>query len=211
MPDKLDPKVVQYLESQLGTGSVKEGVLGKQRNLKELKRTSSSAGFVVHIPLTGSMKRSRSICPDTATSRDIARQLDEIAAMEIGEDYVVNSNKVSKLFSLGESDDLSTSSSIACLSRQSSVVEDVMILHTPSTRRTRFESEMQYEETELDDLVDMLRVTNDMEVHGDILHYMVVTYGMQFETSIGVVKDLLRELYESACVAKHWGIVRHIH
>jgi len=48
-----------------------------------------------------------------------------------------------------------------------------------------------------------------MEIHGDILHYMVVTYGMQFKTGVGIVRDLLRELYESACVAKHWSIVRH--
>ena len=59
-------------------------------------------------------------------------------------------------------------------------------------RRTRFESEAQYIDTEMGDLVDMLRSTNDMETHGDILHYMVTTYGMSYKTSIGVIKDLLR-------------------
>ena len=43
MPDKLDPDVVKYLESQLGTGSVREGVLGKR--LMERKRDST--GFNV--------------------------------------------------------------------------------------------------------------------------------------------------------------------
>ena len=59
-------------------------------------------------------------------------------------------------------------------------------------RRTRFESEAVYTDTEMGDLVDMLRSTNDMEVHGDILHYMVTTYGLSYKTSIGVIKDLLR-------------------
>ena len=59
-------------------------------------------------------------------------------------------------------------------------------------RRTRFESEAVYLDTEVEDLVDMLKSTNDMETHGDILHYMVTTYGMSFKTSIGVIKDLLR-------------------
>ena len=74
--------------------------------------------------------------------------------------------------------------------------EKVFIAPTPSqtvsSRRTRFESEVQYFDTEIDDLVDMLRSTNDMEIHGDILHYMVCTYGMMYRTNIGVVKDLIK-------------------
>eukprot|EP00092_Neocalanus_flemingeri_P040364 GFUD01043962.1.p1 GENE.GFUD01043962.1~~GFUD01043962.1.p1 ORF type:complete len:1237 (+),score=200.38 GFUD01043962.1:169-3879(+) len=205
MPDKLDPQVVKYLESQLGTGSVKEGILGKL--YKEQKRHSSS-GSNVTISLTGSMKRSRSICPDLATSREIAKQLSEIAAMEEEDDQDGNSANFSSFF-IGESDSVKTriSTASAHISKESSIDEDHMIL--PSTRRTRFETESQFEDTEVQDLVDMLSSTNDMEIHGDILHYMVATYGMQFQTGEGNVKDLLRELYESACIAKHWGIVRH--
>ena len=60
------------------------------------------------------------------------------------------------------------------------------------TRRTRLESEASYVASGVEELVDMLRSTNDMEVHGDILHYMVVTFGLSLKTSVGVVKDLLR-------------------
>ena len=62
----------------------------------------------------------------------------------------------------------------------------------PVTRRTRLESEASYMDSGVEELVEMLRSTNDMEVHGDILHYMVITYGISLKTSVGVVKDLLR-------------------
>ena len=62
----------------------------------------------------------------------------------------------------------------------------------PVTRRTRLESEASYMDSGVEELVEMLRSTNDMEVHGDILHYMVITYGTGLKTSVGVVKDLLR-------------------
>ena len=57
---------------------------------------------------------------------------------------------------------------------------------------TRFESEASYLYTEVEDLADMLRSTGDMEIHGDILHYMAATYGMTYNTNIGVVKDLIK-------------------
>ena len=44
----------------------------------------------------------------------------------------------------------------------------------------------------MEDLADMLRSTGDMEIHGDILHYMAATYGMTYNTNIGVVKDLIK-------------------
>merc|ERR1719483_172434 len=153
------------------------------------------------------MKRSRSICPDAATSREIARHLDEFAAMELEEDQDCRSMKGAR-FSIAGSE-FSDSMSSSSFSRQSSVMDDHVLSPTQATRRTRFESEVPFEDTEIEDLVDMLSSTNDMEIHGDILHYMVVTYGMQFKTGVGIVRDLLRELYESACVAKHWSIVRH--
>ena len=95
-PDKLRPDVVRYLETQLGSGSVRGGVLGKVslsitfhlilRKARSLHRSclrtvmnktgqggdkrrhSSGSGPGVSISLTGSMKRSRSICPDQVPS-----------------------------------------------------------------------------------------------------------------------------------------------
>ena len=59
------------------------------------------------------------------------------------------------------------------------------------------------------ELLDILRGSRDLEMQGDILHYMASTHGMNFQTGIGTVYDLLREFYDSACSAKQWGIVRH--
>ena len=171
-PDKLRPEVVKYLESQLGSGSVPGGVLGKGG---ERRRNSGATG--VSIQMTGSMKRSRSICPDQTLAREIQKKISDEATYTTFMD--------------------SDSDSMKSISRQSSVAEEkVFIAPTPSqtvsSRRTRFESEVQYFDTEIDDLVDMLRSTNDMEIHGDILHYMVCTYGMMYRTNIGVVKDLIK-------------------
>ena len=197
MPNKLDPEVVQYFETQLGTGSVREGVLGN----RIAKQSRDSTGFNVSISLTGSMKRSRSICPDPATCREVSRELERISSMELEEDHEGRERKVAR-FSVGDFDDGASKSS-------STLSVDNMPTQRTVTRRTRFESECHFEDTEIKDLVDMLRGTNDMELHGDILHYMFVTYGMQYQTGVGIVKDLLRELFESACVAKQWSIVRH--
>jgi len=82
--------------------------------------------------------------------------------------------------------------------------------------RQRFESESCYQDQEVSDLVAMLTVTSDLEEQGDILHYMVLTYGMEFKTDMTgptgqkvTVGDLVQDLYQSACKAKHWSIVRH--
>ena len=70
---------------------------------------------------------------------------------------------------------------------------NLKILKSPvADSEQRLDSEAQYMDTELEDLVDMLRSTNDMEIHGDILHYMVNTYGLTFKTSIGVIKELVK-------------------
>ena len=52
------------------------------------------------------------------------------------------------------------------------------------TFRQRFESESCYQDQEVSDLVAMLTVTSDLEEQGDILHYMVLTYGMEYKTDM---------------------------
>ena len=58
----------------------------------------------------------------------------------------------------------------------------------------------------------MLTVTSDLEEQGDILQYMVLTHGMEHKTDMTgptgqkvTVADLVQDLYQSACKAKHWG------
>jgi phosphorylase kinase alpha/beta subunit len=46
----------------------------------------------------------------------------------------------------------------------------------------RTESESAFEHTELDELLSMLRETDILEEQGDILHYLVLTHGLEYST-----------------------------
>ncbi|KMQ92426.1 putative phosphorylase b kinase regulatory subunit alpha-like isoform 3 protein [Lasius niger] len=73
----------------------------------------------------------------------------------------------------------------------------------------------QYAETEVEELLSMLRETESLEEQGDILQYLVDSKGLYFDTGVKeeghpvLVKDLLKSLYEKVCQQKMWGIVRH--
>ena len=150
-PERLLPEVERYLESQLGSGMVRDGVLG--RGLDQRRNSSGAQQFSKS--LSGTMKRSRSICPDQTTVWEVQEQLGRTGRKT-----------------------------------------------ATTSRRTWLESEASFVESGVEELVDMLRSTNDMEVHGDILHYMVVTYGTSLKTSVGVVKDLLRFVSISGCLTR---------
>ncbi|XP_024889884.1 probable phosphorylase b kinase regulatory subunit alpha isoform X3 [Temnothorax curvispinosus] len=86
--------------------------------------------------------------------------------------------------------------------------------NSPKTKH-RAISEGQYAETEVEELLSMLRETESLEEQGDILQYIVDSKGLLFDTGVleeghpVLVKDLLKSLYEKACQQKMWGIVRH--
>lgn len=46
----------------------------------------------------------------------------------------------------------------------------------------RTQSEAQFENTEVDELLAMLRDTENLEEQGDIIHYLVVSHGLDFVT-----------------------------
>ena len=180
-PDRLRPDVVQYLEAELGSGAVRGGVLGKGGDKRRDSSGSGDSGDrAVGSSFSGSMKRSRSICPDQAVVKELQNQLMKDVEM-VSDKCLAKSVTFGRQASLN--DDPTTSATFM----------EAASASTP--RRTRFESEAQYIDTEMGDLVDMLRSTNDMETHGDILHYMVTTYGLSYKTSIGVIKDLLRSIH----------------
>ncbi len=76
-------------------------------------------------------------------------------------------------------------------------------------------SESQYGHHDVDELVQMLAEAQSLDEQGDILHYLVVCYGLGHTISLAQsgetvsVRELLRTLYEAACSKKNWGIVRH--
>ncbi|XP_033335576.1 putative phosphorylase b kinase regulatory subunit alpha isoform X5 [Megalopta genalis] len=94
---------------------------------------------------------------------------------------------------------------------------DEILSWTNSTRlhRHRGLCETQYADTEVEELLSMLRETESLEEQGDILQYLVDSQGLYFNTGMleeghpVLIKDLLKDLYEKACQQKMWGIVRH--
>ncbi|XP_022160580.1 probable phosphorylase b kinase regulatory subunit alpha isoform X1 [Myzus persicae] len=80
--------------------------------------------------------------------------------------------------------------------------------------RFKASTELLYAEAEMDGILSMLS-ESDLEEKGDILQYLVDTYGLEYDTGMKedykpvLVKDLLKLLYEKACQQNHWGLVRH--
>ncbi|XP_017764940.1 PREDICTED: probable phosphorylase b kinase regulatory subunit alpha isoform X2 [Eufriesea mexicana] len=87
--------------------------------------------------------------------------------------------------------------------------------NSPKLHRHRGIGETQYADTEVEELLSMLRETESLEEQGDILQYLVDSQGLYFNTGMVedghpvLIKDLLKDLYEKACQQKMWGIVRH--
>ncbi|XP_076288956.1 putative phosphorylase b kinase regulatory subunit alpha isoform X4 [Lasioglossum baleicum] len=94
---------------------------------------------------------------------------------------------------------------------------DEILSWANSTRlhRHRPLGETQYADTEVEELLSMLRETESLEEQGDILQFLVDSQGLYFNTGMleeghpVLIKDLLKDLYEKACQQKMWGIVRH--
>ena len=101
------------------------------------------------------------------------------------------------------------------LHRQESVDEETLNFQVSYEARQRMISESQYGHHEVDELVQMLAEAESLDEQGDILHYLVVCYGLDHNISLAqsgetvTVRELLRTLYEAACAKKNWGIVRH--
>ncbi|XP_030378804.1 probable phosphorylase b kinase regulatory subunit alpha isoform X6 [Scaptodrosophila lebanonensis] len=90
-------------------------------------------------------------------------------------------------------------------------------------------SEFVRQQEKVEELIAMLRETENLEEQGDILQYLVDTQGLDFNTAglgfrhkhdddnvgmleegrVVTVRDLLKGLYEKACQQKLWGLVRH--
>ncbi|XP_017852507.1 probable phosphorylase b kinase regulatory subunit alpha isoform X9 [Drosophila busckii] len=94
----------------------------------------------------------------------------------------------------------------------------------------RHRAETNFADTEVEELIAMLRETENLDDQGDILQYLVDTQGLDFNTAglglkhkkdddnasgmleegrVVTVRDLLKGLYEKACQQKLWGLVRH--
>ncbi|XP_053678871.1 probable phosphorylase b kinase regulatory subunit alpha isoform X1 [Anopheles nili] len=111
---------------------------------------------------------------------------------------------------------------------QTSATAAMPKIHIQPLPRHRPTTETNFENTEVEELIAMLRETESLEEQGDILQHLVDTQGLDFNTELtgGVnedspsqgmleegrvvtVRGLLKGLYEKACQQKMWGLVRH--
>ena len=85
---------------------------------------------------------------------------------------------------------------------------------TPSDVRERLLGKSPYLHFNLEQLVERLVEAETLEEQTDILHYLVLCYGLKQkillpdERSVEI-RDLLKTLYDTACMKKQWSIVRH--
>ncbi|KAK8781960.1 hypothetical protein V5799_016699 [Amblyomma americanum] len=76
-------------------------------------------------------------------------------------------------------------------------------------------SEFQLDQVTDFELLTTLRDTESMEEQGDILHYLSIHKGFNWDTGLGhpqtviTVWNLFQDFYERACHEHKWGLVRH--
>ncbi|XP_008550075.1 probable phosphorylase b kinase regulatory subunit alpha isoform X2 [Microplitis demolitor] len=213
-PDKLNPQVQKYLDEHLMRAfPLRSGLLNRPavRSGRNLRRKLS---------FKGAIKKTRSIAVEPSFS--IFYLQPEICGMA-GEDR--RPSTISSVNPFVDVTDTPTSTQSTLDIDQPPKDEDK---RTPSpeveitsdtiprkAHKVRTLTETQYADTEVEELMAMLRETESLEEQGDILQYLVDSQGLQFNTGMiengqpVLVKDLLKGVYEKACQQKMWGIVRH--
>lgn len=212
MPDHLNHKVRQYLEDHLHkclttrTGGLIQHSIQRSRKKNVVQSTNNPKRKLSHV---GSIRRTRSIHTENL----------EIPNARAGELMLNQSSRtVSPILSLSPDVELpvpaASGSAVAADQRSPSPTgkeEEPWIMFT----RHRTHSDAQYEHTEVDELLHMLRDSESLEEQGDILHFLMIEKGLEYMTgkmedgTVVRVKDLLKDLYEKACRQKNWGLVRH--
>ncbi|XP_029658957.1 probable phosphorylase b kinase regulatory subunit alpha isoform X4 [Formica exsecta] len=198
-PDKLNPQIQQYLEEHLMRPFPhRTGLLNKPgpiRTGKSLRRKMS---------VKGAIKKTRSIAVEP-----------EILGMA-GEDRRPSTILTANPFIEVTDTTLSLNSTQPMtVERTPSPTDELLAWRNSSKTKYKTTSETQYAETEVEELLSMLRETESLEEQGDILQYLVDSKGLYFDTGVKeeghpvLVKDLLKSLYEKVCQQKMWGIVRH--
>ena len=177
--DKLQPQVHEFLDS--AESELEEaGVLGSIGRQPEVKRKLSSTC----IKLMGSIRKSHSIRYSLEESKDILQGL-------MNERY---------------------DKERAVKGSNSPMVPFITKIGPPprlcSPRRSRDEQNIS-SYPDIEELVEILMESEDLQEQGDVLHYLVVNYGMEYDTGRGTVVELVSELYARSVKMKCWSLVRH--
>ncbi|XP_052737925.1 probable phosphorylase b kinase regulatory subunit alpha isoform X1 [Bicyclus anynana] len=222
-PDKLNPQVHSYLEDHLlKSFSNKFSFLSRPtvaRNSRMLRRRMS---------VRGAIKKTRSINVDSETlgmeGENVGPHLEKKASwLEMDPTYGRSpSPEITKKKAITKG---TSTTSLGVVTPTIEISKEVtpppqkteaVVKNPPLRNRTISESQsIAYAEQETDELIAMLRETENLDEQGDILQYLVDTHGLEFATGMlengkpVTVKDLLKALYEKACTQKLWGLVRH--
>ncbi|ODN06538.1 putative phosphorylase b kinase regulatory subunit alpha [Orchesella cincta] len=194
IPEKLHPSVQEYLEEQLQKSFTYKAKLplAPRTKLSSGKSRKPSAGR--RLSLKGTIKRTRSIYRENFVEEPTTSWRE---SRRVTHQYIL----------------------VGPVPRSPSPVETASPTRPRPAwaplSRTRTHSDAQFENTEIEELITMLRETESLEEQGDILHYLVVSHGLDYPTGVDdnneevKVKDLLKGLYDKACQQKLWGLVRH--
>lgn len=241
-PDKLNPQVQSYLEEHLlrsfshraSTTSVRSSGLRP----KNLRRRMS---------VKGAIKKTRSINVDSETLGMEGNVTERRLSHSVTPTWLEPNQEGTVTLAISRDPSPNNQPQAAGpgvgggrYSEQRMSIDDGKKLHiqtsatsaTPKIQiqplpRHRPATETNFENTEVEELIAMLRETESLEEQGDILQHLVDTQGLDFNTELGgpnddsqsqgmleegrvvTVRGLLKGLYEKACQQKMWGLVRH--
>ncbi|XP_062539866.1 probable phosphorylase b kinase regulatory subunit alpha isoform X2 [Armigeres subalbatus] len=230
-PDKLNPAVQSYLDEHLlrsfshraSTTSIRSSGLRP----KNLRRRMS---------VKGAIKKTRSINVDSETLGMEGNVTERRLSHSVTPQWLEPNQSGS-----GPPARDPSPNQMGRFSEQRVSMDDTTKLHiqtsatnaTPKIQlqplpRHRPATETNFENTEVEELIAMLRETESLEEQGDILQHLVDTQGLDFNTElvsgtnddsqtqgmleegrVVTVRGLLKGLYEKACQQKLWGLVRH--
>ncbi|XP_017076970.1 probable phosphorylase b kinase regulatory subunit alpha isoform X12 [Drosophila eugracilis] len=228
-PDRLHPDVQTYLDEHLLRSFSNRSTMnlrGGQLRPRTLRRRMSCKGAI---------KKTRSINVDSDNlGMEGPSPLTERRLSSIVPPPWLQANKQSHVSVFATTPEEGPASSPLHLGNELSVRENIYPVdphHSRSAidRRSEFvrqqempkiliqrhRAETNFADTEVEELIAMLRETENLEEQGDILQYLVDTQGLDFNTGmleegrVVTVRDLLKGLYEKACQQKLWGLVRH--
>ncbi|XP_016948296.1 probable phosphorylase b kinase regulatory subunit alpha isoform X11 [Drosophila biarmipes] len=228
-PDRLHPDVQTYLDEHLLRSFSNRSTMnlrGGQLRPRTLRRRMSCKGAI---------KKTRSINVDSDNlGMEGPSPLTERRLSSIVPPPWLQANKQSHVSVFATTPEEGPANSPLHLGNELSVRENIYPVdphHSRSAidRRSEFvrqqempkiliqrhRAETNFADTEVEELIAMLRETENLEEQGDILQYLVDTQGLDFNTGmleegrVVTVRDLLKGLYEKACQQKLWGLVRH--
>ncbi|XP_037811032.1 probable phosphorylase b kinase regulatory subunit alpha isoform X9 [Lucilia sericata] len=230
-PDRLHPDVQTYLDEHLlrsfshrNTMNLRGGQL-RPRHLRRrmsckgaIKKTrsinvdSDNLGMEGPTPLTE--RRLSSIVPPPWLQANQQTPLNSFSTTPEGSATNTNQNR-SEVLIRENIYPIDINHSRSAIEKRSEFARQQEINNVPKILVQRHRTDTNFADTEVEELIAMLRETENLEEQGDILQYLVDTQGLDFNTGmleegrVVTVRDLLKGLYEKACQQKLWGLVRH--